>query len=152
MLFRSGPAGFYEGETAELIEKEMLAHGGIITKQDLKNYKAVRRLPVKGSYRGYDIIAMPPPTSGGITMIEALNILEGYDLKKMGANSADAVHVMAESMKRAYADRAKYLGDPDFNPRMPVDMLISKAHADEDRKSTRLNSSHIPLSRMPSSA
>src|SRR4051794_11989479 len=86
-----GPAGFYEGETAALIEKEMQANGGIITRDDLKNYKAVRRTPLKGSYRGYEIIAMPPPTSGGVTMIEALNILEGYDLKKMGANSADAV-------------------------------------------------------------
>ncbi len=133
-----GPAGFYEGETAALIEKEMQANGGIITRDDLKNYKAVRRTPLKGSYRGYEIIAMPPPTSGGVTMIEALNILEGYDLKKMGANSADAVHVMAESMKRAYADRAKYLGDPDFNKDMPVDRLTSKAHGEELRKTISL--------------
>lgn len=130
----NGPAGFYEGETAALIEKEMLANGGIITRDDLESYKAVKRTPVKGSYRGYEIIAMPPPTSGGVTMIEALNILEGYDLKKMGANSADAVHVMAEAMKRAYADRARFLGDPDFNTDMPVDRLISKAHANELRK------------------
>jgi gamma-glutamyltranspeptidase / glutathione hydrolase len=98
----------------------------------------VRRTPLKGSYRGYEIIAMPPPTSGGVTMIEALNILEGFDLRKMGANSADAVHVMAESMKRAYADRAKYLGDPDFNKDMPVDRLTSKAHGDELRKTISL--------------
>jgi gamma-glutamyltranspeptidase/glutathione hydrolase len=130
----NGPAGFYEGETAALIEKEMLANGGIMTRQDLKNYKAVRRAPVRGRYRGYDIIAMPPPTSGGVTMIEALNIIEGYDLTKMGAGSADAIHVMAEAMKRAYADRARYLGDPDFNEDMPVDRLISKAHAADLRK------------------
>jgi gamma-glutamyltranspeptidase/glutathione hydrolase len=135
----NGPAGFYEGETAALIEKEMLANGGIITRDDLKNYKAVRRVPVKGTYRGYEIIAMPPPTSGGVTMIEALNILEGYDLKQMGAGSAASIHVMAEAMKRAYADRAKYLGDPDFNKDMPVDRLISKGHAEELRKTIRLD-------------
>lgn len=134
----NGPAGFYEGETAALIEKEMLANGGIITREDLKNYRAIKRTPLRGNYRGYEIVSMPPPTSGGVTMIEALNILEGYDLKKMGANSADTVHVMAESMKRAYSDRAKFLGDPDFNPTMPVDMLISKAHADELRKTISL--------------
>jgi gamma-glutamyltranspeptidase/glutathione hydrolase len=137
-IAQNGPAGFYEGETAALIEKEMQAHGGIITKEDLKNYKAVRRAPVKGNYRGYDIVAMPPPTSGGVTMIEALNLIEGYDLKKMGANSADSVHVMAESMKRAYADRARYLGDPDFVKDMPIDMLLSKAHAQELRKTISL--------------
>ena len=130
----NGPAGFYEGETAALIEKEMRANGGIINRDDLKNYKAIRRVPVSGTYRGYEIVAMPPPSSGGVTMIEALNILEGYDLRKMGANSADAVHMMAESMKRAYADRARYLGDPDFNKNMPIDRLLSKAHADELRK------------------
>ena len=134
----NGPAGFYEGETAALIEKEMRANGGLITRDDLKAYKAVRRVPVSGNYRGYEIVAMPPPSSGGVTMIEALNILEGYDLKKMGANSADAVHLMAESMKRAYADRARYLGDPDFNKDMPVDRLISKAHAEELRKTINL--------------
>ncbi len=130
----NGPAGFYEGETAALIEKEMRANGGLITRDDLKNYKAIRRVPVSGTYRGYEIVAMPPPSSGGVTMIEALNILEGYDLTKMGASSADAVHVMAELMKRAYADRARYLCDPDFNKDMPIDRLISKAYADEVRK------------------
>ncbi len=135
----NGPAGFYEGETAALVEKEMLAHGGLITREDLKNYKAVRRVPVRGTYRGYDIVAMPPPTSGGVTMIEALNIIEGYDLKAMGAGSAASVHVMAEAMKRAYADRAKYLGDPDFNRDMPIDRLISKPYAADLRKTIRLD-------------
>jgi len=134
----NGPAGFYEGETAALIEKEMLANGGIITKADLSNYKAKRRAPVKGTYRGYEIIAMPPPTSGGVTMIEALNIIEGYDLAKWGPNSADTVHVMAEAMKRAYSERAQFLGDPDFNTNMPIERLISKAHADELRKTISL--------------
>ena len=119
--------------------KEMLANGGIITKDDdLRNYKAKRRTPVKGTYRGYEIIAMPPPTSGGVTMIEALNILEGYDLAKWGPNSADTVHVMAEAMKRAYSERAQFLGDPDFNTNMPIERLISKAHADELRKTISL--------------
>lgn len=129
-----GPGGFYEGETAALIEKEMVTNGGIITRDDLKNYKAVRRAPAKGNYRGYDVVAMPPPSSGGITMIEALNILEGYDLGKMGAGSADAIHLMAEAMKRAYSDRARYLGDPDFNPDMPIERLLSKPYAAELRK------------------
>ena len=134
----NGPAGFYEGKTADLITDEMAKHGGIITREDLKAYKAVARTPVTGRYRGYDIIAMPPPTSGGITMIEALNILEGYDLKSFGPGSADTIHVMTEAMKRAYADRARYLGDPDFNPDMPVARLLSKPHADMLRKTIDL--------------
>jgi len=124
-----GPAGFYEGETALLLEKEMTANGGLITRDDMKNYKAVRRVPVKGSYRGYEIISMPPPSSGGVALIEMLNVLEGYDLKAMGFASAAQVHAMAESMKRAYADRAQFLGDPDFNTAMPLTRLLSKDYA-----------------------
>jgi gamma-glutamyltranspeptidase/glutathione hydrolase len=124
-----GPAGFYEGETALLLEKEMLANGGLITREDLKNYKAVRRVPVKGTYRGYEIIAMPPPSSGGVALIEMLNVLEGYDVKAMGFASAAQIHAMAESMKRAYADRARFLGDPDFNKDMPLARLMSKDYA-----------------------
>ena len=90
----------------------MLANGGLITREDLKNYTAKKRAPVKGTYRGYEVISMPPPSSGGIGVIEMLNVLEGYDLAKMGPGSANAVHLMAEAMKRAYADRARYLGDP----------------------------------------
>lgn len=130
----NGPAGFYDGETAALIDREMRAHGGLITRDDLRNYRAVRREPVRGTYRGHGIIAMPPPSSGGVTLIEALNIIEGYDLRTLGVNSAAAIHLMAESMKRAYADRARYLGDPDFNPDLPVARLISKEHAAELRK------------------
>jgi gamma-glutamyltranspeptidase/glutathione hydrolase len=124
-----GSAGFYEGETALLLEKEMMANGGLITRDDLKNYQAVRRAPLKGSYRGYDIISMPPPSSGGVALIEMLNVLEGYDLKTMGFASAAQVHAMAESMKRAYADRAQFLGDPDFNKDMPLTRLMSKDYA-----------------------
>jgi len=129
-----GPAGFYEGETALALEKEMLAHGGIITRQDLKNYKAVRRTPIKGTYRGYDVISMPPASSGGVALVEMLNVLEGYDLGKLGFASSAAVHLMAESMKRAYSDRAHYLGDADFNHDMPLAKLTAKDYAAELRK------------------
>jgi gamma-glutamyltranspeptidase/glutathione hydrolase len=129
-----GPAGFYEGETALALEREMAAHGGLITRDDLKNYKAVRRTPVKGTYRGYDIVSMPPPSSGGVALIEMLNVLEGYDLTAMGFGSAKAVHLTTESMKRSYADRAHYLGDPDFNREMPLARLTSKEYAAELRK------------------
>ncbi len=129
-----GPAGFYEGETAAAIEKEMLAHGGLITRDDLKHYSAKHRTPVTGTYRGYDVISMPPISSGGVALIEMLNVLEGYDVKAMGAGSSAAVHLMAESMKRAYADRAHYLGDPDFNHDMPLAKLMSKDYASDLRK------------------
>jgi gamma-glutamyltranspeptidase / glutathione hydrolase len=129
-----GPAGFYQGETALAIEKEMLAHGGLITREDLKNYTAKRRVPVKGAYRGYDVISMPPISSGGVALIEMLNVLEGYDIASMGSGSADAIHLMAEAMKRAYADRAHYLGDPDFNADMPLRRLMSKEYAGDLRK------------------
>jgi gamma-glutamyltranspeptidase / glutathione hydrolase len=105
----------------------------------LKNYTAVRRNPVTTTYRGYQIIAMPPPTSGGVTMIEMLNLLEGYDIAKLGAGSAASIHLMAEAMKRAYADRARFLGDPDFNKDMPVARLTSKSYATELRKTINLD-------------
>jgi gamma-glutamyltranspeptidase/glutathione hydrolase len=129
-----GPAGFYEGETALALEKEMLANGGLITRQDLRSYRAIRRAPVTGSYRGYQVIGMPPISSGGVGLIEMLNILEGYDLASMGPASAAAVHVMSEAMKRAYSDRARYLGDPDFVKDMPLARLLSKDYAAELRK------------------
>jgi gamma-glutamyltranspeptidase / glutathione hydrolase len=129
-----GPPGFYQGETALAVEKEMLAHGGLMTREDLKNYTAKKRTPVQGTYRGYEVISMPPISSGGVAIIEMLNILEGYDISKMGPGSADLVHVMAEAMKRAYADRAHYLGDPDFNKDMPLARLMSKEYAADLRK------------------
>jgi gamma-glutamyltranspeptidase/glutathione hydrolase len=127
-----GPAGFYEGETARAIAEEMSAHGGPMTLQDLKAYKArvVTNL-VRGTYRGYEVISMPPPSSGGVCLIELLNILEGYNLAGMGWGSATNVHRMAEAMKRVYADRARYLGDPyaPFNRNMPLQRLLSKEYA-----------------------
>jgi gamma-glutamyltranspeptidase/glutathione hydrolase len=133
-----GPAGFYEGETALAIEQEMLAHDGLITRDDLRRYRAIRRTPVTGTYRGYDVISMPPISSGGVGLIEMLNVLEGYDLAQMGPGSAAEIHLMVESMKRAYADRARYLGDPEFNKDMPIARLMSKAYAAELRKTIDL--------------
>ncbi len=130
-----GRDGFYGGKTAQLIADFMTANGGIITLEDLQAYEAVEREPVRGSYRGYEIISMPPPSSGGIVLVEMLNILEGFDLKAMGHNSAAYLHVLTETMRRAYADRANYLGDPDFNEDMPLDRLTSKEHAELLRKS-----------------
>ena len=130
-----GPAGFYEGETAALIEKEMKANNGLITREDLKKYQAKQRAPIKGTYRGYEIIGMPPPSSGGISVQMMLNILEGYDLKANGFGSAQNLHYLAESMRRAFAERAQHLGDPDFVTTMPVDRLISKDFAATLRKS-----------------
>ena len=134
-----GPAGFYEGETAALIEKEMKANGGLITMADLKAYQAKKRGVVKGTYRGYDIIGMPPPSSGGTAVVEMLNILEGYDLKANGYGSAKNIHLTTESMRRAFADRARYLADPDFEKDIPIPMLISKDYATQLRKTINPN-------------
>jgi gamma-glutamyltranspeptidase/glutathione hydrolase len=133
-IAESGPAGFYEGETAEFIEKEMKAGGGLITKEDLKNYQPKKRKPVRGTYRGYEILSMPPPSSGGTVLVEMLNILEGFDLAGSGFGSAQNLHLMAEAMRRGFANRARYLGDPDFNPDMPIEKLTSKEYADELRQ------------------
>ncbi len=124
-----GPAGFYEGRTAELIETEMKAHGGLVTRADLKAYQARKRTPLRGTYRGYELLTMPPVSSGGTALLEMLNVLEGYDLQAKGFGSADTVHLMVEAMRRAYADRARYLGDPDFNEEMPIARLVSKEYA-----------------------
>ena len=128
-----GPGGFYQGETASLLASEMASNGGIITLDDLKSYRAVRRSPLRGTYRGHEIISMPPPSSGGTAIVEMLNVLEGYNLAVAGSGSAQNLHRYAEVMRRAFADRARYLGDPDANPDMPITQLISKAYADELR-------------------
>ena len=133
-----GAAGFYEGETAELIEREMATHGGLITRRDLASYRAIRRKPLVGSYRGYEIISMPPISSGGTAVIQMLNILEGYELTATGSGSAASIHLLIEAMRRAYADRARYLGDPGFNATMPVSRLTSKAYANELRQTINL--------------
>ena len=137
-----GPAGFYAGDTARLIAREMAANDGLITRADLAAYGAKTREPIHGTYRGYDILSMPPISSGGTALVEMLNILEGYDLRETGHGAAATVHRMTEAMRRAYADRARYLGDPDFNPAMPIERLLSKPHAarlrgtiDDDRAS-----------------
>ncbi len=127
-LQRNGPHEFYEGTTARLLVADMKRHNGLITMSDLKVYVAKEREPLRSSYRGYEVITMPPPSSGGVILAEMLNILEGYDLKKMGAASADRYHFMAETMRRAYADRAEYLGDADFAS-VPVRGLMDKSYA-----------------------
>ncbi len=121
-----GPKGFYEGPVAEKIVAAVRKAGGIITTEDMKNYRAILREPIRGTYRGYDIISMPPPSSGGVHLIEILNILEGYDLAKLSRE--ESLHIIAEAMKRAYADRATFMGDPDA-VKMPVAGLISKKYA-----------------------
>jgi gamma-glutamyltranspeptidase / glutathione hydrolase len=133
----NGPAGFYEGETARLIEKEMKAGGGLITREDLRAYTAKRREIVRGTYRGYEVLSMPPPSSGGVALVEMLNMLEGDDLKARGFGSADTVHLVAEVMRRAFADRARHLGDPEANPDLPVARLVSKEYAAGLRRTIR---------------
>ena len=132
-----GPAGFYDGETARLIERDMTANGGLITRADLKAYKPVRREPLRGTYRGHEILSMPPISSGGTALIQMLNVLEGYDVAANGWGSAQNVHLMIEAMRRAYADRARHLGDPAFNPSMPIARLISKEYAASLRATIR---------------
>jgi gamma-glutamyltranspeptidase/glutathione hydrolase len=124
-----GPDGFYAGETAELIVKEMKAGGGLITREDLAAYQAKRRAPLRGSYRGHEVLAMPPSSSGGTALLQMLNVLEGYDLRESGALSAHTIHLVTEAMRRAFADRARYLGDPDFDRSMPIERLISRDYA-----------------------
>lgn len=129
LIQANGRDGFYRGENAKRLADFMADIGGIITEEDLERYEAVEREPIRGTYRGYDIISMPPPSSGGVAIVEMLNILEGFDLQAMGHNSADYLHVLTEAMRRAYADRAEHLGDPDFNEGMPLERLLSKEYA-----------------------
>lgn len=131
----NGADGFYKGENASRLAGFMVDNGGLITEEDLLKYEAVEREPIRGTYRGYDIVSMPPPSSGGVVLVEMLNILEGYDLSDMGHNSALYLHVLTESMRRAYADRAEHLGDPDFNEGMPLERLLDKDYASNLRGS-----------------
>ncbi|WP_299806165.1 gamma-glutamyltransferase [uncultured Shewanella sp.] len=128
LIAKSGSEGFYQGETAQKLVNAIQKAGGIMTLADLKNYKVVERDPVVGEYRGYQVVSMPPPSSGGVHIIEMLNMLEGYPIKELGHNTAATLHLMTESMKRAYADRSEYLGDPDFYD-VPVKALLSKDYA-----------------------
>ncbi|EOF3960753.1 gamma-glutamyltransferase [Salmonella enterica subsp. houtenae serovar 44:z4,z23:-] len=128
MIAENGPDAFYKGEIARQIAQQMQQGGGLITTDDLAAYQAVERTPVSGEYRGYQIFSMPPPSSGGVHIVQILNILENFDMKKYGFGSADAMQIMAEAEKYAYADRSEYLGDPDF-VNVPWQALTSKAYA-----------------------
>ena len=131
-IAKEGPKAFYEGEIADLIVKEMEANNGFITKEDLANYAPVVRKPIHGTYRGCDIFSMCPPSSGGIHIVQIMNTLEGFDIGYLGHNTAETIHLMAEAMKPAYADRSEYLGDTDF-VKVPLKGLTSKAYASELR-------------------
>ena len=136
-ISEDGHQGFYGGKTASLIAEDMIQTGGLITLEDLQNYRVIEREPVCGSYRLSKICAMPPPSSGGVHLIQMLNILEKWDLKALGHNSAGYIHRLAEVMRYAYADRSKYLGDPDFFP-VPTDQIIDKNYAERLRSKINL--------------
>lgn len=136
-IAEAGRAGFYGGETARLIAADMKAHGGLITEADLTAYEAKERAPIRGNYRGYDVFSMPPPSSGGVALVEMLNMLESRDFKPLGHNSTPYLHLLAETMRRAYADRARFIGDPDFNATMPLAKLTSKKYAARLARSIR---------------
>src|SRR5207245_2768371 len=131
---QSDPSDFYRGETAQRIVADVQAHGGTLTAEDLARYQPAVRTPLRSTYRGYEIVTMPPPSSGGVALIEMLNMLEPYDLPAMGWHSSQEVHTIVEVMRRAYADRAKYLGDTDFT-RVPIAGLMSRAYAEQRRRS-----------------
>jgi gamma-glutamyltranspeptidase/glutathione hydrolase len=128
LISEQGPDAFYKGAIAEAIVADMAANGGLITAADLEAYKPILRKPVTGTYRGLKVVSMPPPSSGGVHLIQMLNILERFPIEQFGHNSADAIHVSAEAMRLAYADRSRYLGDPDFTD-IPTAQLISKKYA-----------------------
>jgi len=138
-ISKNGVKGFYEGEIATMIDAYMRENGGLITKKDLKNYRPIWRDTLHGSFNEYEIVTMGPPSSGGVHIIQMLNILENYDLVTMGHNSPTYAALLTESMKYAYADRSKYLGDPDFFD-VPVQSLISKEYAKKINKKIKLNS------------
>jgi gamma-glutamyltranspeptidase/glutathione hydrolase len=133
-IARAGPRAFYQGPIADKLVAGVRAGGGIMTADDLKNYRPLLRVPVRGHYRGYDIVSMPPSSSGGVVLIEMLNILEGFHLGALGLDSAQRLHLMSEAMQRAYADRARYLGDPAVAT-APLRRLMSKRYAQELRQS-----------------
>jgi gamma-glutamyltranspeptidase / glutathione hydrolase len=130
---QNDPSDFYHGETARMIVADVQTHGGILTAEDLARYQPTVRTPLHGTYRGFEIVTMPSPSSGGVALIEMLNMLEPYDLKSMGWHSSQQVHTMVEIMRRAYADRAKYLGDTDF-VRVPIAGLTSRPYAERRRR------------------
>jgi gamma-glutamyltranspeptidase/glutathione hydrolase len=133
-IAEQGPRGFYEGPVAEKLASAVSSAGGIMTSDDLKSYQALLRAPVRGNYRGYDIVSMPLPSSGGTVLLETLNILEGFPMSDMKQGSAPSLHAIIEAMRRAYADRARYLGDPDF-VNAPTQILLAKDYAARQRAS-----------------
>jgi gamma-glutamyltranspeptidase/glutathione hydrolase len=133
-----GPREFYEGETARLIVQEMKKNNGLITAEDLREYKPVIRKPLMGTYKGYTLVTVPPPSSGGIALLQILKMLEKYDLKSLGFQSSDEIHLLVETMKRAFADRARYSGDPQFT-NIPADRLLSAEHIQELTASIRMD-------------
>ena len=133
-IAEQGPRGFYQGAVAEKLVKAVVDAGGIMSLDDLKSYQAVTRAPVRGTYRGYDIVSMPQPSSGGVVLLETLNILEGFPMPEMKQGSAPSLHIMIEAMKRAYADRARYLGDPSF-VKAPIATLTAKDYGAKQRAS-----------------
>jgi len=137
-IAKHGAKDFYEGETAKRFAAEMAANGGLITLDDLKNYQAVERVPLTGKYKGYDVITAPPPSSGGIGILQMMGMLEGTNYQKSGSGSANSFHYLAEVMRRYYADRSEYLGDPDFF-KVPVTRLLSPAYIRERRDSIDAN-------------
>src|SRR5262249_22202509 len=133
-IAQQGSRGFYEGETARVLAAEMSKNGGLITLAGLKNYKAVERRPLASGYESYHIITAPPPSSGGIGILQMLGMLEGSGYEKGGAGSAATFHYLAEVMRRYYADRSEYLADPDFY-RVPVRHLLDPAYIRKRRES-----------------
>jgi gamma-glutamyltranspeptidase/glutathione hydrolase len=129
LLAKRGPRAFYEGELAEKIAAAAQASGGVLTARDLASYRPLVREPLRGEYRGFELLAFPPPSSGGVTLIQALNILEGYDLRAKGAGSSASIHLVSEALKLAFADRALHLGDPAFVADMPIKRLLSDEYA-----------------------
>jgi gamma-glutamyltranspeptidase/glutathione hydrolase len=142
-LQRFGPNDFYNGQTARLIVDDVTRHHGLITLSDMNGYQAKERQPLRGRYRGYEVISMPPPSSGGAVLLEMLNILEGYDLSKFDSASSERYHLMTEAMRRAFADRAEFMGDTDF-VKVPIAGLIDKSYAAKLRKS--INPAHASTS------
>src|SRR4029077_19506979 len=140
----ANPDEFYHGAMARELAASMQRGGGLITVDDLAAYEVKEREAVRGSYRGYEIISAPPPSSGGTALIEILNILEGYDLAKFGGRSAPAAHLTLEAFRRAFFDRAEFLGDPDFS-RIPVAQLIDKHYGAAWRES--MDPEHASISK-----
>jgi len=146
-----GRAGFYQGETARLLLAQMRAGGGLITQADLDQYQPKWREPLRGQYRGYEVITMPPPSSGGVALLQMLQMLESFDLKKLGYHTPAAVGLLTEAERRAYADRATYLGDPDFG-RVPVAQLLAKGYNQQRARGIRPDAPATPSAQVAAGA